>query len=322
MNNYFNIRISFKKDQIELCEEVERSAINQFQCDGIHDFSLSEEDIDSILGDKAIGAGNLSEEDIDALEDSILAQETITKDFFFHGEDDKKRAEHFFSFLNANYSELTALLEEKKGEDWNESWRENFKPIIVSDEIKIYPSWMKGEDGADESCIYIYPGQGFGTGGHETTFLCLKLLDEIKNDKLIKENCLDLGCGSGILGIAAFKKGYKNIHFCDVDICALENTRQNLKHNNITEDDNGILSFLRDDFYINKKYELIFANIIQNILLRERDLITESAVRGGYLILSGLLKGQEKEILEQYSDFEQVKLINKGDWIAILLKKL
>ncbi|MFZ8932419.1 MAG: 50S ribosomal protein L11 methyltransferase [Bacteriovoracaceae bacterium] len=322
MNSYFNIRISFDKNQISICEEIERSAMNEYECDGIHEFSLNEEEVDSILGEKVVGAGNLSEEDISLLEDSILTSGTITKDFFFYGDRDQERAEYFFAFLNSDYSELSILLEQKDGEDWNDSWRENFQPIIVSDNIKIYPSWMKEESKSDPSVIYIYPGQGFGTGDHETTFLCLKLLDEINSQALNSGSCLDLGCGSGILGIAAIKKGLKKVHFCDVDVCALENTRQNLKHNKISEDDDEILSFLRDDFYLNNKYDLVFANIIQNILLMECNLITDSTVSGGYLILSGLIKGQEKEVLEKYSAFEQIKLITKGEWLAILLRKL
>ncbi len=323
MSNYFKVNVAFENEEIKFCENIENRALNVYQCDGIEDYSLGEEEIDKILGDKAYGGGNLSDEDINILEESVMLTKSIVKNFYFYQGDANERAQEFFDFLDKDYPSIKVVLEECEGEDWNESWRENFKPIIISSKTKIYPSWYKeNQKEEDPSIVYIYPGQGFGTGGHETTFLCLQLLEDIIDKNLGLKTCLDFGCGSGILGITAIKKGISTVHFCDVDVDAIENCRQNFNHNEIIEDGEKTLSFLRDDFYGTQEYDLVFANIIQGILLKEKATITESTKHAGHLILSGLLKGQEEEIIQEFNDYKFLKKVEKGDWIALLMQKL
>lgn len=321
MSTYFVVRVDFKKEEISLLGEIEQKAISSWGCDGVQEYSLDESDIDEILGDKAFGGGNISEEDLNILEGSFLNRESIQIDFFFYNENANKRARDFGDFLKTHYSHLPFQIEEAEMQDWNENWRENFQPIIVSDNLKVIPSWQKEEYSSDPNCIFIYPGQGFGTGGHETTFLCLEIFDQIRKTKSFK-NCLDFGCGSGILGIGALKNGVDTVHFCDVDVNALENCRQNFKFNEIIEDGEKALSFLREDFNRTHDFDLVFANIIENILLREKRILSESTASGGSLIVSGLLKGQENNIIKDFTDFKVIEIKNRGDWVGILFEKL
>ena len=162
--------------------------------------------------------------------------------------------------------------------------------------------------------------QGFGTGTHETTFLCLSILDEFISS-FEKEACLDFGCGSGILGLAAHVLEFKNIDFFDIETEALENTDHNIK---INFNKSTLLKTFSKKNKIKKMYNLVFANILANILEQEKEFIVSRIINGGHLILSGLLLNQSEEITKFYTSDDQVELIQKktkGDWVALLFKK-
>jgi len=165
---------------------------------------------------------------------------------------------------------------------------------------------------------------GFGTGSHETTFLCLKLFLDILGDLPYQKSCLDFGCGSGILGIA-FSLIYEDIspvHYYDIDQVALKNTLQNMEINKREQKyAKLLLPNQRDE--INRKYSLVFANILQNVLLAEAKYLANCVEVGGYLILSGLLKGQEQEVIANMTMENKnllfVKTVTKNDWVAVLM---
>ena len=158
---------------------------------------------------------------------------------------------------------------------------------------------------------------GFGTGEHETTFLCLKHFEDLLEKGQTFTNCLDFGCGSGILGIAAIKRDESLVDFCDIDKNALNNCQQNLVLNFEGKDLTGNTLVSREKFKAIKKYDLIFANILENILIEEKDLLLESLSDKGILIVSGILTNQIETIKKEYSSLEVVNTYEKSDWASI-----
>ncbi|OFZ53507.1 MAG: hypothetical protein A2328_02140, partial [Bdellovibrionales bacterium RIFOXYB2_FULL_36_6] len=222
------------------------------------------------------------------------------------------------NFQNIHLSRI-----EKKWENGIEEWKKFFSSVHVSKNINIYPIWQLNESNRyDKDKIFINPGQGFGTGGHETTWMCLKLLDELtKLQSSLKGECLDLGCGSGILGIAAIKNTDLLVTFSDVDVEAMDNCLENLTFNFKDQDLEGHCLVIRERLNQDKTYDLIFANILEQVLLKEKFFLLKSLNRNGYLILSGLLNDQLDNIKNHYSSLEIIQEINKNGWSAVLLRK-
>ena len=194
---------------------------------------------------------------------------------FFYDLNETK-AEHFVDYLQKKFPELLVSAKIKTGnsEDWENEWKKYLNPIQVSDNLKIkFTTDVILESEIAEDEIIIYPGMGFGTGGHETTSLCLQLIEAIGKNKEI-EACLDFGCGSGILGILASKKNARKIDFFDIDEDALTNCNQNLKVNGL-ENINGVVTHRKSSLL--KSYDLVVANILLNILNIEKNYLFQIA---------------------------------------------
>lgn len=311
---YYQLEVFLPSSLSELKEELVSVAINEYACEGIQEYSLNEPRVDEILGSRAYSGGDIPESLIDevtALEDS---QEMRSLIFFFR---ENLHLENFQSLLSEN--EINFNLTSHDHEDWDKNWRATFQPFSISEKLWIIPQWLKSQFTGDQY-LYIYPGQGFGTGQHQTTFLCLKLFLELE---LTEKNytCLDFGCGSGILGIAALKFGAKALNFCDIDKAALDNTLQNIYYNFESENLTASTVCLRDKFDETLSYDLVFANILLSALIDEKELLLNAVSDNGYLIASGLLKEQVDEFLENYPEFKFLKREDKGDWSAVLLLK-
>ncbi len=324
MSKKFTI-VSIERENLnaELVQELFEKAVGDFGCDGVEEYSLEEKDVDFILKEKAFSGGDVKSSTLSAMELSVEKEELFFLKYSFSTENYAQRAGSFFEYLNNHYPNLTVMKREHDYQDWNQSFREHFKKIKVSEKIEIIPSWEKEPESFGKTKVFIYPGQGFGTGHHETTYLCLKLYSELietlKSYK--KKNCLDFGCGSGILGIAAKKANNFYVDFVDIDRTALENTVQNIDINFNQENLSGNSLVLRDRFEIKKTYQLIFANILEFILIEEKELLCESLCLDGYLIISGILHNQEKNIMDAFDALSMVQVLRRGDWSAILFKK-
>lgn len=296
-------------------DSMDHDAMNEFGCLGIEEFSVGEEFIDSILGMEAYAGGDLPEDARLRLEDESNQTNDSGRKYYF---EKLEQAEFFAKHLQTKYSKnLVLKVVEEEVQDWNETWRKHFQTIEVSQNMRVVPDWEK-DNSPREGDIIINPGQGFGTGSHETTFLCLKLLEEISPIGRF----MDLGCGSGILGIAA--QIHKNIEgdYCDIDEAALENCRDNLALNNISYDRSAV--FLRDRLAVDNKYALVFANILIPVLKAEKQTILSLLDEGAYLILSGVLVEQVEELKQIYGPVDglnHIKDMSKGDWHASLWQK-
>ncbi len=293
-------------------EELDQLALSNFKSLGKIDYNLDEAIVDEILGKDAYCGGDIPEDLLLKLEEEVARN--VVPSYFWEDSEDVK---NFTNFLNEKGLGFEVLEEEKQ--DWNESWRQSFQTIEVTEDLRVVPSWEASEDKQED--IYIYPGMGFGTGNHETTFLCLKIFSELKSSLSEGARCLDFGCGSGILGIAALKQLKAVVDFVDIDKDALDNCLLNLEHNKYQNYQDGHGLILRDRYHVEKPYPLVFANILENILELEYAIIKDAVAEHGHLIVSGLLKGQEENIINKYVDFKCKHLEQRNDWVALHFTK-
>lgn len=320
-NKKFNfVLVQYTRDNVDQAHEINSYAIEDFECDGIEEFALEEARVDEILGERAFSGGDIPESLIDEVQAATLDQDAVTYKYFFYQGDFENNAEAFAHFLKENFPSLPTYSAQKDFEDWNAEWKKFYTPIIVSPKLEIIPEWLKeSRENSTAEKVYIYPGMGFGTGTHETTYLCLSLFDKISDELQNGSACLDFGCGSGILGIAALKTKHMPTVFCDIDKSALDNCVQNLVLNFEGENLEGSQLIIRERYQETKKFKLVFANILEHVLLLEKNLLVNSLEKGGYLIVSGLLNHQVENIVKNYP-LKKLDVVSKNDWSAILFQ--
>lgn len=314
------VLLYLNKETIHLREEINAYAIEDFECDGIEEFALEEARVDEILGERAYSGGDVPESLLDEVEEATNDQEEVSYKYFFYEGDYQNNSLSFKMFVEENFPGIPTHIDSLDFEDWNKEWRKFYQPILISDELEIIPEWLKeSRKNSPATQVFIYPGMGFGTGTHETTYLCLKLYDGIKTKFIPEMTCLDFGCGSGILGVAAIKTTDMPTMFCDIDRSALDNCAQNIVLNFEGKNLQGSSLVLRER-YVPQKFNLVFANILEQVLISEKPVILDSIANNGWLIVSGLLNHQVDTILNQYNTLKMVKVISKGDWSAILFR--
>ncbi|RLA64232.1 MAG: hypothetical protein DRQ88_05205 [Epsilonproteobacteria bacterium] len=312
---YFSVIAILNSATEEELIEINQKAFDDFNCEGIEEYNLDEESIDEILGREAYLGAEIPLELIEKLEGK---SQKIKYHFIGEGAEDFKR------YLEEKGFKVE--LARNPWDDWNKKWKQFYKPIVVSPELKIIPILEEDKEFIrEDDCIYIYPGMGFGTGTHETTFLCLKMFTDLFKSGFKPASCLDFGCGSGILGVATLKLTYTNVLFCDVDREALDNCKKNLYLNFNDDRLHGSSLIARDRFKPSEGFDLVYANILENILLKESEVIISSLKKGGKLIVSGLLKNQEEGFLANFDSekkLEKIKTEFIGDWCAILFEAI
>ena len=205
-----------------------------------------------------------------------------------------------------------------KDSDWENSWKDYFDILNIGEKFVIVPTWREYENTDNKYIINIDPGMAFGTGGHETTSLCIKNLE-----KYVKphDNVIDVGCGSGILSIAASYLTDGSLKAVDLDKLAVDVSRENFALNNL---ENRIeveeASLLTKE---TKKYDVIVANILAHII----ELMLEDAYKlledGGYFITSGIIKDKKDELLEKMlkHGFKLVEETSDNEWYSFVTTK-
>ena len=216
-------------------------------------------------------------------------------------------------------------------QNWMEAWKQHYRPIPIGQRLIILPVWLDSPE-PERIPIKIDPGMAFGTGTHPTTQLCLGLVEKsIETLKVSKTfrvlNVIDIGCGSGILSIAALKLGAANALGVDIDVESIKNSRENADKNGIGEEfiigQGSVAEVLAGKFPF-KHAPLVVANILAPIIIRLLDAgLADLAEPGGTVILSGILAEQAKAVIEAaqaeglvLSEQEQM-----GDWVALLLAR-
>ena len=211
---------------------------------------------------------------------------------------------------------LETTKREIDGDLWREQWKEHFKPIPIG-KVVIVPEWINYQEKQGEIKILLDSNMAFGTGEHETTSMCVEMLEKyVSKDDTV----LDVGCGSGILGISASKLGAKKVIMTDIDECAVVATEHNMKLNGVT---NGVvmLKNLLDDNTV--KGDVIACNIMAEVLIFFAPHIGNNLNNNGVIILSGILVERLEAVKKAYLDagFEFVEQKIKGEWSALVVKK-
>lgn len=194
---------------------------------------------------------------------------------------------------------------------WKDEWKKNYFAIPIG-KVIICPVWL--DDGNPKN-VLIDTGLAFGTGQHETTSLCVELM---QTKELIGKSVLDVGCGSGILGLCAAKLGAKSVALVDNDSQAAETTEQNISLNKLNADFQVFCGNLTD--CVSGQFDFVFANLTAPILLELAKSIEKVVKKGTILILSGILNTYCKQVEAAYSSYKLVKKLEKGEWSALCLE--
>lgn len=236
--------------------------------------------------------------------------------FHFIYSENKADAEKNVESLNRLKSQWTTfgikipeikILEIRK-EDWSEAWKKYFKIQHVTKRLVIKPSWLEYIPGKPEkTVIELDPGMSFGTGRHATTRFCLRMIDKLA-DVSKARSFLDAGCGSGILTIAAVKLGYHPISAFDNDLQAISCAKGNLEKNNINPANISLFKADLAEIQHRRQYDVVVANILANVLLKNREKLFSLTKPGGFLIIAGILT---KEYSEVRNAFRKLGLLEK-----------
>lgn len=237
----------------------------------------------------------------------------------------EERLDDLSEFVNVG--ERTIAVSETEDKDWINNWKQYFKPFTV-DDILIKPTWEEiPAEHADKLLIEIDPGTAFGTGKHETTQLCIRQLD-----KYIKggEKVLDVGTGSGILGIAALKLGASEAFGTDLDENAVVAVRENLEANHIPAEKFGVVQGnIIDDKAIQDQagyecYDIVVANILAPVIIMLQGEIAPHLKHGGIFITSGIINTKEEDVrqaMEANPELEIVEINHQNDWVSITARR-
>ncbi|MGN1373388.1 MAG: 50S ribosomal protein L11 methyltransferase [Candidatus Coproplasma sp.] len=208
---------------------------------------------------------------------------------------------------------LETTKREIEGDDWIEIWRNHFRPIHLGN-VVVVPEWIPYEKQDNEQIVKLDNNMAFGTGEHETTSMCVELLQKYITPESV---CIDVGCGSGILGISAVKLGAKFAYLTDIDAVAVESAKHNAELNGVSDKVTIARSDLLEDSSL--KGDIMLANITADILERLAPSIPKNLASGGTLILSGIINEKKSRVIEVY-EAQGLKLkesVNKGEWNAL-----
>ena len=221
-----------------------------------------------------------------------------------------------------------ATIEESQTEDkdWINNWKQYFHQFYV-DDLLIVPSWeeVKAED-KDKMILHIDPGTAFGTGMHETTQLVIR---QLKKYVTPDTEMLDVGTGSGILGIVALKLGAKHVLGTDLDPCAVPAVAENKEANQIVDETfDMVIGNIIDDKAIQdqagyEKYDIVTANILADVLIPLTPVIVNQMKKGAYYITSGILDVKEEVVVEavKAAGLTVVEVTHQGEWVSVTARK-
>jgi len=200
--------------------------------------------------------------------------------------------------------------------NWNQSWEENFEPVRLGADVIIRASFHPQQEAITHDLV-IDPKMSFGTGHHSTTRLMLKAM---LSENFIGKDVLDMGCGTGVLGIFASRLGANQVMGIDIDHWAVENSRENISVNQVSNmqvvaGDAGILD--EDSF------DIILANINRNVLLADLELYISVLRAGGKIIISGIMSADRELMLSHIRtlNIQAQEILEEQNWLAIVLQQ-
>lgn len=230
--------------------------------------------------------------------------------------DEIKERVSALSDLGFEVGTLKVETDEVDGDEWREKWKENFKPIHIG-KIVIRPEWINYDLQPGETEIIIDSNTAFGTGEHETTSMCVAALERfVKSGDVV----IDVGCGSGILGMVAERIGASKVVMTDIDETAVEAAKHNVELNGIQNAEVLLKNLLDDETVVGN---VIVANIMAEVLIGFSEHISKNLKKGGIIILSGILTSKQVEVKEAYlkAGFEYVDTEVNGEWCCEVFKR-
>lgn len=224
----------------------------------------------------------------------------------------------------SSFGRLEYELKNVREEDWANNWKQYFKPLEIGDKLLIKPSWEPVPEGENRKILEIDPASSFGTGQHNTTQLCLELVEKYLGDG---DKVLDLGCGSGILSIGAVLLGAKECTAIDIDANSVKIAGENAEKNKIpAEKYHAICGNVIDDpalvAEIGTGFDMVCANIVADVLIGMSGLFKGFLKQGGRLIVSGIIDMRKDEVLDviKAQGFVLDEIREKEDWVAASFK--
>ena len=236
----------------------------------------------------------------------------------------RQELEEMRSYLNVG--ECTIEESQTEDVDWVNNWKQYFHQFYI-DDILVIPSWENVEaKDSDKMVIHIDPGTAFGTGMHETTQLCIRQLKKYVTEDT---EILDVGCGSGILGMLALKFGAKHSVGTDLDPCAIDATYENMDNNGIGRDQYEVMiGNIIDDKAVQdkvgyEKYDIVAANILADVLVPLTPVIIHQMKKGGIYITSGIIEDKEDVVVKAVKEagLEVLEVNHQGEWVSVTARK-
>ena len=203
-------------------------------------------------------------------------------------------------------------------EDWSEVWKKFYKPFRAGHHLVVKPTWELYDAQEGDKVIEIDPGMAFGSGTHETTGMCMELLEEALHGG---ERVIDVGTGSGILAIGAALLGAKEVTAIDIDPMAVKVARENIEHNGLQDRVTALEGNLLD--HLDVTCELCVANIIADVICMFAAPLNDHIVPGGLFICSGIIKEREQDVVDALTaaDYTILDIRRKGEWVAMLSRR-
>ena len=218
--------------------------------------------------------------------------------------------------LGINIGEGKVEVEKMYEEDWANNWKKYYKPSKVGEKIVVKPIWEEYTAKQGELVVELDPGMAFGTGDHETTRMCIQALEKyVQKDSTV----FDVGCGSGILAIAAAKLGAKHAVGVDLDPVAVESAKENVEYNHL---DNIEILYGNLIEVIDGKADVVVANILAEIVCILTEDVSRVIKPGGYFITSGIIHERVEMVTDKLEEcgFEVIKVNKEGEWNCIIAK--
>ena len=256
----------------------------------------------------------------------LIEQELLEKDrtyaiiHIYVSEEDNavESAEYVSELLSASDIKFELLSKEVNDSTWADGWKKYFKCTEIGEKLVIRPSWEEYDNKSNRKVLSIDPGAAFGTGTHATTSLCLRVLENYVTDK---SRVLDIGCGSGILSIAAVLLGAESAVGVDIDAQSVKVAKENAEINNVTDKIEYIVGDLADK--VSGKYDVVCANIVADVIIKLLENVADFMEDDAVLLTSGIIDLREQDVVSAFArfGFTVVERHTKDNWCAFVVKK-
>lgn len=218
---------------------------------------------------------------------------------------------------DGKYGRLELEMKDVDEEDWSNAWKKYYHPVQVGEHLVVCPSWEAYDRKPDEVVLTLNPGMAFGTGTHDTTRLCMELLEKYITPQ---DTVLDVGCGSGILAITAALLGANKIIGCDIDEVAVKVAGENAALNGVQDR----IAFHQGDLtsQVEGSFQIICANIVADVIIRLSEDAGRYLAKAGIFITSGIIDTREQDVLNalEQNGFQVIERRTSGGWVALACK--